>query len=366
VSDTAPNTEPQGEATQGAEPTLGTEAAPPPEVGSAPERAAAGARPTGGALWQWFWQPSRARSLREGTARTSARAKELSARARASREAAEQLVMLRDAEGDLAAGPVVAELLRQSVHWAALALSEIEGLRPSCPSELSAELWLEVAGRAGVQDADALWEKWLALSYAALWEEPVARVRLDQFFRLSQDLVERLEAPWNLLDKLWFQRLFRLGVPLLAAGALLGVLAYSSHRQAVAAETAYPWRASSLLGGSEGGCASPKQECAEVRYFFHTHDESSPWIEFDLGSELAVQRVRVANRNDCPECPKRAVPLILEVSRDQKDWTQVSRTTDSFDDWNVDAKGTRARWVRLRSSKKTFLHFRQVRIQADK
>jgi F5/8 type C domain-containing protein len=119
-----------------------------------------------------------------------------------------------------------------------------------------------------------------------------------------------------------------------------------------------PWRTSSVYAAV---CVSPKQDCADGSdYFFHTQDEQSPWIEFDLGSSQRIRGVRVINRKDC--CGERAVPLVVEVSTDQSRWKTVARRDAVFSSWLAEFAPVDARWVRLRLEKRAPLHLAQVRI----
>jgi hypothetical protein len=121
-----------------------------------------------------------------------------------------------------------------------------------------------------------------------------------------------------------------------------------------------PWRASSKYGFG-GGCQSPEQTCPEnVGYFFHTEEERSPWIEFDLGAARSFSVVRVEDRIDF--ISDRAVPLVIEVSENHRTWRAVARKETEFVTWRASFATVHARWVRLRADKKTWLHLYRVRI----
>ncbi|HEX2657290.1 MAG TPA: discoidin domain-containing protein, partial [Polyangia bacterium] len=102
--------------------------------------------------------------------------------------------------------------------------------------------------------------------------------------------------------------------------------------------TGQPWRASSTLEV----CHPQEHSCADAvtNIFFHTLEEESPWVEFDLGSRKAFTRLTVKNRSDC--CPDRAVPLIFEVSDDRVTWREVVRRTETFSTWKASFPTTRA------------------------
>ena len=113
-----------------------------------------------------------------------------------------------------------------------------------------------------------------------------------------------------------------------------------------------PWRASTTLEV----CRPQEHYCADAvtNIFFHTLEEESPWVEFDLGSRKAFTRLTVKNRSDC--CPDRAVPLVFEVSDDRVTWREVARRADTFSTWKTSFPTTRAQYVRLRIARRSLLH----------
>jgi hypothetical protein len=119
-----------------------------------------------------------------------------------------------------------------------------------------------------------------------------------------------------------------------------------------------PFRTSS----SWAVCEPEKRRCggAYLEVFFHTNVENEPWIEFDLGSTRKLGRVYVRNRHNYRE---RAVPLIVEVSRDRKSWREVRRQAEVFREWKAEFRPVQARFVRLRVAKhSTALHLEAVEI----
>ncbi|HEU5076231.1 MAG TPA: discoidin domain-containing protein, partial [Polyangiaceae bacterium] len=114
-----------------------------------------------------------------------------------------------------------------------------------------------------------------------------------------------------------------------------------------------PWTTSSAF--ATAACRSPAQKCAESpSFFFHTTEESQPWVELDLGTIQRLSSVKVKNREDC--CSDRAVPLLLEVSNDGKQWKQLARKNDVFTTWHAEFPSAEARWVRLRLARRGMLH----------
>jgi hypothetical protein len=120
------------------------------------------------------------------------------------------------------------------------------------------------------------------------------------------------------------------------------------------------WRTSgNSFGGAPTAGRLPKSS-AEGAYFFHTDEQDGPWIEIDLGASKTVRAFKIENRADC--CQERASPLVLETSVDGESWTFAARRRGMFSSWSGDFPARDARYVRLRSERKTSLHLRQVKI----
>lgn len=104
---------------------------------------------------------------------------------------------------------------------------------------------------------------------------------------------------------------------------------------------------------------TPPNRCGDL--FFHTQNQESPWIDFDLGAVKPVHQVEVTNRSEC--CAERAIPLIVEVSVDDKQWVQVARRDTDFTVWKASFPSQKARHVRFRVPRNTTLHFDEVAIR---
>ena len=110
------------------------------------------------------------------------------------------------------------------------------------------------------------------------------------------------------------------------------------------------WRQSSVLPYPD----SP-------HFFFHTLDDDNPWVEIDLGEPTTFSRVTVVNRRD-EGLQHRAVPLVLEAGDDQQSWKQLARRDEVFDTWEAKFEPVKARYVRARAARKTFLHLEAVKV----
>jgi hypothetical protein len=93
---------------------------------------------------------------------------------------------------------------------------------------------------------------------------------------------------------------------------------------------------------------------------FHTHTEDNPWLMVDLGMVEKVRSIAIENRTSC--CQERAVPLVVELSADGKNWREVARKQEVFTNWNVKFGTHQARFVRLRVPRNTTFHLRRVRV----
>jgi hypothetical protein len=296
----------------------------------------------------------RTRALREARARAGGSSEEY-------RRAVDQVKMLAEVARRVAepveALPrgsrpaVLLALYRDAVYWALVADQARK------------------AGAAGAPDLAALWaasdqtllqkaageEARLNLLRGALLERPtgeslkatedeVAAARL-----FVENLLWELDAPARTIERLQVQRWTRLtAIVVVLVGAVIGVRAALRGPNLVGARV---FKTSTSLPE----CTAPNR-CVDV--FFHTQPQNEPWIDFDLGSVKTVSRVEVRNRTDC--CADRAVPLIVEVSLDDKTWKQVARRDTEFTDWKATFPKEKARHVRLRVPRSSTLHLEDV------
>lgn len=150
-------------------------------------------------------------------------------------------------------------------------------------------------------------------------------------------------------------------------GAMLGVVGLLSAGAGLALRTAArgpnlaagrPWTSSSKYGGF-----SPEAHLVDTNksaIFFHTNEEQDPWVQFDLGAPTSIARVVAKNRSDC--CTERAIPLVVQVSTDGARWEEVAHRNDPFSTWDAVFPARSARFVRLTTKKRTWLHLEQVTV----
>jgi hypothetical protein len=144
----------------------------------------------------------------------------------------------------------------------------------------------------------------------------------------------------------------------LAVGLALGFASFAAWRAPHDVLKGRPFRLS-----SEGArCYPAHQTCGggRTRIFFHTLEESSPFIQYDLGRTVTLSHVAVTNRRDSG-LADRAVPLVIETSLDEKTWHVVARRDYWFEEWLAEFPSTQARYLRLRVARRSILHLEGVR-----
>ncbi|MEP7053055.1 MAG: discoidin domain-containing protein [Pseudomonadota bacterium] len=312
---------------------------------------------------EWFWRGAALAESKRAFPEPSSRTMALARRARHSAAIARTVLAPAEPMQDASLRAAASELYRESVYWALCALSvESDSVAGTVYDEAVWERLDESLLARAVQGS----EKALALrpllragSFVAFAELPEAsRVLVcSELQALARLLCGELDARERAVRANYLERGLRLGLlALLALVFVAGALHFRDGRELA---TGMPWKASSMNGGL--GCASPAQHCSQSpNFFFHTTEEVNPWLEFDLGATQRISRMRIENRLDC--CSDRAVPLDVEVSTDHENWKMVARQAEEFTTWNVSFDSSEARWVRLRTYRKTYLHLAEVRI----
>lgn len=173
----------------------------------------------------------------------------------------------------------------------------------------------------------------------------------------ARAFLERLlwnaDAPRRRVESLVINRWLRI------AGAFAVLLVLAAGVRAVT-------RGKNLIAGkpftvssSWPGCATDPM-CDGV-LLFHTNTENEPWVIYDLSAPTKVHKVEVTNRPDC--CGERTIPLIVEVSLDRKQWTEVGRKTDEFSTWTASFAPRTARYIRLKVGRVSVLHLKNVEVR---
>lgn len=318
----------------------------------------------------WFWLTSAERAIRTPVSGPSARVLALSAQAALAFEAAQRTARPTEPFAVEGAEALACELYREAIHAALVAHLERSAATPPAEvSDLSSALErVDAAVLAPIPGVEAELSGLRSelgtgsyLAFAAL-PKPDQQKLAARLEALCGLLLEPLAGLRRGLERIWARRVLHVFVLLLLLGAAAwGLKSFSRWRTQKAD---YAPRASFTISSSYGvgGCKSPKQTCeGGENYFFHTVQESDPWITFDLRKVRSVGGIEVENRLDC--CPERASPLAVDVSTDAKRWTEVARRTGPFSTWRQSFPEVDARYVRLHVPVASgILHLSRVRI----
>jgi hypothetical protein len=173
-------------------------------------------------------------------------------------------------------------------------------------------------------------------------------------------LLELVEAPERARHEQRVAKLRRTGALLVSAllgfgAATFGVMWLLMPRDLT---IGHPWKASSKFAE----CHPDQTECTGLHtaIFFHTNEEDNPWLEWDLERPTSFSRMTIENRKDLGM--NRAMPLIIEVSDDEKTWREVLRRDDEFSTWRPSFPTQTARYVRLRVPRRVYFHLEAARV----
>jgi len=96
-------------------------------------------------------------------------------------------------------------------------------------------------------------------------------------------------------------------------------------------------------------------------FAFHTRAEQNPWVLLDLRREKVVRHIIVYNRLDC--CRERAVPLVLKVSHDSQNFTEVARMNEPFGKWDAEVPLQSTRFIRAELQKFGILYLNEIEVR---
>jgi hypothetical protein len=178
---------------------------------------------------------------------------------------------------------------------------------------------------------------------------------------VARALLDLTRAPERELQRAHVRRMMRAIIPLVILAFGVGGAAWIGVHFARGPDLAEgkPWKASSTYRGfsPEAGICDGRK----TSIFFHTNRENNPWVELDLAAPTTIGRVDIRNRHDC--CRDRAFPLAVEVSVDGQTWRELGRIEDPFTEWTLEFQPTKARYVRAKAMKRTFLHLESFEIR---
>jgi hypothetical protein len=93
---------------------------------------------------------------------------------------------------------------------------------------------------------------------------------------------------------------------------------------------------------------------------FHTLDGGQQWVVIDLGKVRKFRKIVVFNRPD--GFWDRAVPLKVEVSKDNQNYTQIAERKETFEKWTAKGLHAEGRYVRLMNTTPKHFHLAEVEI----
>jgi hypothetical protein len=187
------------------------------------------------------------------------------------------------------------------------------------------------------------------------------RVAKRQLARLARALAAPLRAQAKIVQRVVFNRWLRIGlsVTLPLAGIAYAVLS-GGWFEAKNLALHQPVTVSSKFAVDIGRDPSKLVDGDTTNLGFHTADGPQQHVTVDLGEVRSVHEVVVYNRTDC--CQDRAVPLLVEVSKDARAYQQVAKRNETFDVWHATFPSVDARYVRLTRPKKEYFHLAEVEV----
>lgn len=309
---------------------------------------------------EWFWRSGALKDAKSASSLSGQRRERLR-RARLAAEFAGRMIDPAEPWYDGSALPLAISLYREAAYWVLLSQSEVS--EPQTLRELVAAANFGSSGLSAAEVSllkDALVEK----TFVESADEPVETLRRQAVAARTfvQGLIRDELAAHRRVSQLLLQRLVRVGVVALALAAV-GIALYSGVQSAIRGPdlaAGKPWTASSKAYE----CKPAERSCGGgvTSILFHTLEQDQPWVTFDLGSPQKFARVEVVNREDC--CAERAAPLVVETSDDGQKYREVARTTEPFDEWTATFKPVKARYVRLRVDRRSYLHLVRVSVFA--
>ncbi len=183
----------------------------------------------------------------------------------------------------------------------------------------------------------------------------------DSVHELVNRLYEPLELEANRLGRALFARWARVILSLLIVGGALFWVGDKINSKFAKPNLALhrPVTVSSQYPG-QGTDHSLLVDGDHDNLGFHTNLDPQSWVTIDLGAVKKFDKVVVYNRADGFE--ERAVPLKIEVSKDNVKWTQIAERKETFDKWTARNLHAEGRYVRLKNTPPNYFHLAEVEI----
>jgi hypothetical protein len=305
--------------------------------------------------YEWIFRPGELRAARAGLPAANDPREAARRQAKLLLEVARRTAEPGEALPPGAQPAVLLSLYRDAIYWGLAARRTGGG---PLPSDLRT-LWdasnpqTMAAAAAPDNEASAALRRTLFDEYdprsLAVSDGDAARAR-----SFAEALAWDLEAPRRRVAWILTQRWLR--VALIAGAVCLLVVGVRARLQGPDLAAGRPFRISAPWAGWAACVAN--EDCSHL--MFHTDVDNEPWVEIDLGAPKTVHRVDVANRSKC--CADRALPLVVELSTDQKAWTRVARRDEPFGIWTAQFRPRVARYVRLKALRRTILHLKSIAV----
>lgn len=179
---------------------------------------------------------------------------------------------------------------------------------------------------------------------------------------LALRLSEPLELEANRLGRVLFTRWSRVAVAVVVLAVLLGEAGTWMDKKFGKPNLALhrPVTVSSQFPG-QGTDHSLLVDGDRDNLGFHTESGGQQWVVIDLGAVRKFNKVVVYNRTD-GNVQERAVPLKLEVSKDNQTFTLLKERKETFDKWTVRGLHAEGRYIRLENTPPNFFHLAEVEV----
>jgi len=178
--------------------------------------------------------------------------------------------------------------------------------------------------------------------------------------KVASKLYEELEREANRVASVLYMRWLRILGAVAVVLILVGVVYGAIRRSATGPNLALGAKVT-LSSNSKTYGVPPERAVDGDRneLGFHTNNEKNAWVQLDLGSEKRIRKVVVYNRTSNSQ---RAVPLIVEVSKDRRNWDEVAKRDEDFAIWTAEFSPKKARYVRLKLQDRNFLHLAEIEV----
>jgi hypothetical protein len=309
----------------------------------------------GRALLDWLLARKELVQARAVAADLSVQQREYVRRAKLALEVGELAFAPGNAVRSGSTAPLAINLFRQAVYWALLAKSA--KVAPISPEQLWTETDRSVLQPvAGNEGEYAYLTVIMRSSFVDLAEgtEEAQRAGAVQLRRVAKRLVADVDRLLWGVEWAKLKRVVRVALVLLIP--LAAIIALWPQKTDLA--KGVPWHISSTAVV----CHPEKSECGEVKtdILFHTNHEKHPWFEYDFGAPITFSSLTIKNRSDYGQ--ERTVPLVVEVSNDDKSFTEVARREAVFTTWKPSFAPQHARYLRLRVDRESILHLEAIKV----